>query len=103
MRIGILPIVLAIGLGVLGLVGWALVRLVTNRDHRRAVSGLAILVMACCTTLWFGLCSFFMLWASLGHSAHPLRDSWPECAVSFLILIVLPLAIIIWLSKRKAN
>jgi hypothetical protein len=44
-----------------------------------------------------------MLLASLGHSAHPLRDSWPECVVSFLILVVAPLSIVIWFSKRKTR
>jgi hypothetical protein len=103
MHIGLLPIVLLIALGVFALATWALARLVNNRVHHRISLGPAIVVMACCMTLWLGLCFFFMLLASLGHSAHPLRDSWPECGASFLILVVSPLSIIIWLSKRKKS
>lgn len=103
MRIGLLPIVILIALGVLALAAWALVRFVKNRADGRASSGPAIVVLACCTILWLGLCFLFMLLASLGHSAHPLRDSWPECVVSFLILVVAPLSIVIWFSKRKTG
>ena len=101
MRIGLFPIVVPIALGVLALAAWALIRFVKNRADRRASSGPVIVVMACCTTLWLGLCFLFMLLASLGHSAYPLRDSWLKCVVSFLILVVAPLSIVIWFSKRK--
>src|SRR5512136_2727585 len=97
MHIGLLPIVILVALCLLALVVWALVRIFKNRADRRASLGPAIVVMVCCTTLWFGLSFFLMLLASLGHSAHPLRESWPECVVSFLILVVSPLFIIIWL------
>jgi cytochrome bd-type quinol oxidase subunit 2 len=101
MRIGLLAIVVLIALGVVSLAAWALVRFAKNRADRRASSDPAIVVLACCTALWLGLCFPFMLLASLGHSSHPLRDSWPECVVSFLILVATPLSIVIWLSKRK--
>ena len=103
MHIGLLPIALLVALGLLALAVWALMRLVTNRAAGHSVTGPAIAVIACCATVWLGLCFFFMILASLGHSGHPLRDSWLECLVSFLILVVSPLPIVIWLSRRKAQ
>ncbi len=101
MHIGLFPIALLAALGLLALGAWAFARFVKNRADRRASLGPAIAVLACCTTLWLGLSFFFMVLASLGHSGHPLRDSWLECFVSFLILVAAPLSIIVWFSKRK--
>jgi cytochrome bd-type quinol oxidase subunit 2 len=104
MRIGILPIVILVAFGVLALAAWTLIHAVNeNRGSRRVSARHAIVLMACCTTLWLGLCFFFMIFASLGHSAHPLRDSWPQCVVSFLVLIVTPLALLIWLARRRSG
>jgi cytochrome bd-type quinol oxidase subunit 2 len=104
MRVGLLPIAIFLALGVVALAAWALIRAVNeNRDSGRVSGRHAIVLMVCCTALWLGLCFFFMLLASLGHSAHPLRDSWPQCLVSFLVLIVAPLTLLVWLAKRRSG
>ena len=102
MRIGILPITILIACGVLALAAWAFIRaLQGNIGGRRVSARHAIVLMTCCVALWLGLCFFFMVFASLGHSAHPLRDSWPQCVISFFVLVVAPLALFVWRAKRR--
>jgi cytochrome bd-type quinol oxidase subunit 2 len=104
MRSGLLPIVVLLALGIVTLAAWALIRAINeNRDTGRVWGRHAIVLIACCTALWLGLCFFFMLLASLGHSTHPLRDSWPQCLVSFLALIIAPSTLLVWLAKRKSR
>ncbi|MCX6554495.1 MAG: hypothetical protein NTZ12_05695 [Candidatus Aminicenantes bacterium] len=100
MGIPILPFAVLGALAILALAAWAFARVIKgNRISLRH----AIVLMACCTALWLGLCFFFMVWAALGHSAHPLRDSWPQCAVSFFVLVVAPLALFVWRAKRRSD
>lgn len=100
MRIAILPIVVPVAFGLLALEAWAFVRaLKGNRVSLRH----AIVLMACCLLLWLGLCFFFMVFATLGHSAHPLRDSWPQCVVSFFVVIIAPLVLFICSAKRSSG
>jgi hypothetical protein len=104
MGIAVLPIAVLVVLGLLTLAAWVFVwALRGNRGGRRVSVRYAIVLMACCIALWLGLCFFFMVWASLGHSAHPLRDSWLQCLVSFFILIVTPLALFRWRAKRRSD
>jgi len=104
MRIGILPIVVLVALGILALaVRTFFHAFKKNRGGCPIPIRHAIVIMACSIALWLGLCFFFMIMAALGHSAHPLRDSWLPCAVSFFVLIVAPLALFIWLARRKSG
>jgi len=104
MRIGLFPIALFLAIGIVVLAIWALSRAINkDRGKGRVVGSYAIILIVCCTTLWLGLCFFFMIFSSLGHSPHPLRDSWPQCLVSFLVLIVLPLILLAFLAKRRSG
>ena len=104
MRLSILPIAILVIFGLIALATWACTG-VLKRNHgsRRVSVRHTIVIMACCTALWLIVCFFFMIFASLGHSAHPFRDCWPQCAVSFIVLIVAPLALLRWLAKRKSD
>jgi cytochrome bd-type quinol oxidase subunit 2 len=104
MHLSIFPFAILAVFGILALAAWAFTR-VLNRAHgsRRVSVRHTIVIMACCTALWLILCFFLMIFASLGHSAHPFRDSWPQCAISFIVLIVAPFALLIWLAKRKSD
>ncbi len=102
MRVGLLPIAVLLALGVVALGVWALIRAINEKRDRGRFSRLhTIVLMMCCTALWLGLCFFFRLLAVLGHSPNPLHDSWPQCLVSFLVLIGAPLMLIVWLAKRR--
>ncbi len=101
MRVGIFPFVVLIAIGLVVLATWAFVRFVRNKSGQRASSRYAVVIIACCTILWLGVSFFFTLWASLGHSGHPVRDALPECAISFLILVGIPSSIVLWRIKRK--
>jgi O-antigen/teichoic acid export membrane protein len=104
MIIGLLPIATLLALGIAALAAWALIRAISEkRDRGRVPAGLAVVLMVCCLALWLGLCFFFMLLAGLGHSSYPLRDSWPQCLVSFLVLICAPLILIVWLDRRRSG
>ena len=104
MRVGLLPIAVFLALGVVALATWALIRAANkNRGSGRILGRYAIVLMVCCLALWLGLCYFFMIFASLGHSAYPLRDSRPQCLVSFLALIVAPLTLLVWLATRRSG
>ena len=104
MRIGLLPIAVSLALGVVALATWALIRAISkNRGSGRILGRYAIVLMVCCLALWLGLCYFFRILASLGHSAYPLRDSLPQCLVSFLVLIVAPLILLVWFAKRRSG
>jgi O-antigen/teichoic acid export membrane protein len=104
MRIGLLPIAVFLAIGVAALAAWALIRATSkNRGKGRRLGSYAIVLMACCTALWIGLCFFFIVFASLGHSPYPLRDSWPQCLVSFLVLIVAPVILLVFLTKRRSG
>jgi formate-dependent nitrite reductase membrane component NrfD len=104
MRVGLLPIAVFLALGVAALAAWALIRVINEKHDRGRVSARhAIVLMVCCTALWLGLCYFFRILASLGHSAYPLRDARPQCLVSFLALIVAPLTLLVWLATRRSG
>jgi hypothetical protein len=104
MRVGLLPIAIFLALGVAALAAWALIRATNkNRGKGHVLGSYAIVLMACCTALWLGLCFFFMVFASLGHSPHPLLDSWPQCLVSFLVLIVVSVMLLVFLTKRRSG
>jgi hypothetical protein len=104
MRVGLLPIAVFLALGVAALATWALIRVITaHRVSHRVSARYAIVLMVCCLALWLGLCYFFIIFASLGHSAYPLRDSQPQCLVSFLALIVAPLTLLVWLARRRSG
>ena len=104
MIIGLLPIASFLALGAVALAAWALIGAINEKRKRGRFSGLyAIVLMVCCTALWLGLCFFFILLASLGHSAYPLRDSWLQCLVSFLVLIVAPVTLLVRLAKGNKD
>jgi len=100
----VLPFAILAALAILALAVRAFVRVLKeNRGGRRIPARQAIVFMACCITLWLGLCFFFMVLASLGHSAHPLRDSWLQCVVSFFVLVVFPLTLFAWFARRSSG
>jgi uncharacterized protein involved in response to NO len=45
----------------------------------------------------------FVVLASLGHSGHPLRDSWPQCLVSFILLVFAPLALFARFAGKRSD
>jgi cytochrome bd-type quinol oxidase subunit 2 len=104
MQIGIMPFVIVTAGVLLALAGWALFRTFDERRTGRRISARhAIVLMTCCTALWLGVCFFSMVWTALGHSAHPWRDSWPQCLVSFVVLVLAPGALLIFLATRRAG
>jgi formate-dependent nitrite reductase membrane component NrfD len=104
MHIGLLPIVFLLPAAIAALAMGALIRTIGERRVKGLTVGShAIVLMARCTVLWLGLCFFFMLLASLGHSVNPLCGSWPHGLVSFLVLIVATATLLVWLVKRKSG
>lgn len=102
MRLGLLPFAVLLGAGLVAVAVWAALGAVSvrRRTHRLSARH-GIVLMVCCGALWSASCFFLKLLASLGHSAHPLRDSWPQCLAGFLVLIVAPSALLLWLGTRK--
>jgi hypothetical protein len=96
----ILPIVILVALDILALEAWAFSRALKGD---RVSLPHVVLLAACCLILWLGTCLFFAVFASLGHSPQPLLDSWPQSAVSFLVLVVAPLAAFLWRVRRRAG
>ena len=101
MHLGLLPFGLLVALGVVALVIGAIrraaaVRRVTGRVPARH----AVAVMAPCLALWLGLCVVLGVVASLGHSTHPWRDAWPQCAVGLAVLVVAPAVALAWIAIR---
>ena len=104
MIIALLPIATFLALGAVALAAWALIGAINEKRKRGSFSALhTIVLMVCGTALWLGVSFFFMLRASLGHSAQPLRDAWSQCLVSFLVLIVAPVTLLVWLAKRRSG
>jgi cytochrome bd-type quinol oxidase subunit 2 len=100
MGIPVLPFMVLAALAILALAAWAFVRAI--KGNRRVSMRHAFVLMACCLALWLGLCIFFMVLAALGHSTHPLRDSWPQCVASLFVLFVAPPVLFIWLAGRRS-
>jgi hypothetical protein len=104
MQFGLLPFAVLLALGLVAGAVWAAVGAVrVQRRTRRLSLRHGVVLMVCCTAIWSASCFFFMLLASLGHSAHPLRDSWPQCLASFMVVIVAPSALLIWLATRRSG
>ena len=102
MGLGLLPFALVVALAVVAGAVWAALGAVkVRRQTGRLSARHGIVLMACGTALWAASCFLFMLLASLGHSAYPLRDSWPQCLVAFLALVVAPAALLVRLATRR--
>jgi hypothetical protein len=100
--IAILPIALAVASGLVCLLVWALASL-----RRRALDGKRLsrvhlaLVAVSSLALFSGVSFVFMLVAALGHSPHPWADAWPECAGAFLVLVVAPWIVLLFLVRGR--
>ena len=104
MLIALLPITLLLALCLLALAVWALIRAIIDKHRQGCVPARhTVLLIVCCTLLWLGISSFFLLRASLQHSAHPLLDAWPKCLVGFLVLICAPVLFLVWPVRRKSG
>ncbi len=101
MHVGILPIAVVAAGGLVAFAVWALLGgLKERRAGRRVGASRAVAVLVCGVLLWLMLSVFFMVLASLGHSPHPLRDSWVPVLVSLVVLVCAPAAVLIWSAGR---
>jgi cytochrome bd-type quinol oxidase subunit 2 len=102
MIIGLLPITLLLAFICVALATWALIRALTEKRRQgRVLARHAVVLLACGLALWLGISFFFLLRASLGHSAQPLRDARPQCLVSFLVLICAPVTFLVWPARQR--
>jgi|WetSurMetagenome_2_1015567.scaffolds.fasta_scaffold194140_2 hypothetical protein len=102
MQPGLLPLAVLLALGLVAGAVWAALGAVrVQREARRLSLRHGVVLMACCTAIWSASCLFFMLLASLGHSAHPLRDSWPQCLAGFVVVVAAPSALLVRLAARR--
>jgi hypothetical protein len=103
MQFGLFPLAVLLALGLVAGAVWAALGAVrVQRETRRLSLRHGVVLMVCCTAIWSASCFFFMLLASLGHSAHPLRDSWPQYLAGFLILVGAPAALLVSLATRRS-
>ena len=104
MQLGLLPFAVLLAMGLVAGAAWAALGAVrVQRQTRRLSLRHGVVLMVCFTAIWSASCFFFMLLASLGHSAHPLRDSWRQCLAGFMVFIVAPSALLVRLATRRSG
>lgn len=93
MAIGIFPFAVVVAAALAALLVATAVRLGRQaRREQRLSRGRLALFAACAIALWAGTSFFFMLLAALGHSSHPVADSWPYSLVALAVFVALPAA-----------
>jgi len=95
------PFILVLILGSLLLTAWSAAGVIQSARARRPISFSSVIVLTC-TSAFFCLvwCLFLIVGASLGHSAHPLRDTWPQCVAGICVFVFLPTSLILWAWRR---
>ncbi len=101
MHMSLLPIVLVLVLGGLCLGVWSVVGLLRNASAHQPIQLSRVISLAGASAFFCLLwCLFFIVGAGLSHSAHPFRDTWPQCAAGLGIFVVLPAFLIVWAWRR---
>ncbi len=96
----LIPILVAI----IWLLSWAARRIFRQFKSGEPIGAKHSLVMlSSAASLAFIWCFGFFVWASLGHSAHPLADVWLECLAGIIIFILLPIAFLAWCHYRNGK
>lgn len=102
MQVMLLPFIIIIVLAALGLVAWSVVRVIKRVRQGKPVSPMQVLALVgLLIILSASWCLFFIIRASLGHSAHPFVDAFPECLWGTLVILVLPTACLYFFVRKQ--
>lgn len=80
---------------------WAIRRIMRQFKSGEPISlKHSLVLLGSATCLGFIWCFAFFIYASLGHSAHPLADVWFQCLTGVMLFIILPIAFLTWCHYR---